>query len=144
MREQNTALQQQLQKQNESLDTLAKKVQRLDTAASRIRSGETLRAVDASHGLKSIDAIEAGIVFQTGSDRFANFELSRDDARSSSAGLFWQACREIRSAFAIVVAARCFVRAIRGLPVRDWCCRRARLKFPQGETRQEFHALKYF
>src|SRR5258708_38166777 len=41
LREQNTVLQQQLQKQNESLDTLDKKVQQLETADSKRENATT-------------------------------------------------------------------------------------------------------
>jgi len=84
LREQNTALQQQLQKQNESLDTLAKKVQQLETANSE-RGNSTIEASkNSGFNLGKVNlSIEGGIVFfNTGSEGFApHSEFRVDEAR---------------------------------------------------------------
>jgi len=85
LREQNAMLQQQLQKQNQALDALSKKVATLETTVARQNAGGD-EAAPAATGLnfgKVNLSAEGGLAFfNTGNDGFApNSEFRVDEAR---------------------------------------------------------------
>jgi len=83
LREQNTLLQQQLQKQNNALDTLAKKVDVLESAARENMGNETAPATSGLNFGKVNLSAEGGLAFfNTGSGGFApDSDFRVDEAR---------------------------------------------------------------
>ena len=86
LREQNAILQQQLQKQSQSLDALSQKVQSLEAANAQRESAALENSAPASGGFnlnKVVLGAEGGIgFFKTGSQGFApNSEFRVNDAR---------------------------------------------------------------
>lgn len=94
LREQNASLQQQLQKQSESLDTLSKKVERLETANSGKENASEMSAPPKS-GLNFDNvhlSAEGGVAFfNTGNEGFApNSEFRVDEARLFIEAPIWK------------------------------------------------------
>lgn len=89
LREQNAALQQQLQKQDESIDALAQKVRQLETGSA----GEKAPEKKSGFNLSSVNlGLEGGVAFfNTGSSGFApESEFRVDEARLFLEAPVWQ------------------------------------------------------
>ena len=93
LRAQNAALQQQLQKQNESLETLSKKVEQLETANAQKGNKEIPAPQKGGFNFGNVNlSAEGGVAFfNTGNEGFArNSEFRVDEARLYLEAPIWK------------------------------------------------------